>query len=198
MRKSACIYFFYHLFFRQKGKRNRPLTFLRNGEDMSNFAKMVSCTTLVGRDRNCRTASSRRAGSRGRSTRRERNRLARFALEDDLEGDFSSVSFNKGVIVDADAEAEEERNNVLLNDPEGKETMPAQTKSKRIKEETKSEPATAAAVAKAKNARTQRTQSRFPKMKRTKKTRTTKKMMRRTKSTRLQSNHSKRLIWSSS
>ena len=107
MRKSACIYFFYHLFFRQKGKRNRP-TFLRNGEDMSIFAKMVSCTTPVASRPKLSNGKLEKSRVARRSTRRERNRLARFALEDDSEGDFSSVSFNnKGGEKDADAEAEE-------------------------------------------------------------------------------------------
>ncbi len=154
MRKSACIYFFYHLFFRQKGKRNRP-TFLRNGEDMSNFAKMVSCTTPVASRPKLSNGKLEKSRVARRSTRRERNRLARFALEDDSEGDFSSVSFNKGGEKDADAEAEEERNNVLLNDPEGKKEDDAgankEQKNKGVARR-RVNPATAAAVAKAKNA----------------------------------------------
>ena len=154
MRKSACIYFFYHLFFRQKGKRNRP-TFLRNGEDMSNFAKMVSCTTPVASRPKLSNGKLEKSRVARRSTWRERNRLARFALEDDSEGDFSSVSFNKGGEKDADAEAEEERNNVLLNDPEGKKEDDAgankEQKNKGVARR-RVNPATAAAVAKAKNA----------------------------------------------
>ena len=151
MRKSACIYFLLPVF----SQKEESADIFGNGENMSNFAKMVSCTTPVASRPKLSNGKLEKNSVARRSTRRERNRLARFALEDDSEGDFLSVSFNKGGEKDADAEAEEERNNVLLNDPEGKKEDDAgankEQKNKGVARR-RVNPATAAAVAKAKNA----------------------------------------------
>ena len=89
----ARIYFFYHLFFRQKGKRYRPY-FCVTGRHRICKDGLVHHTGRIATETVERQA--REEQGRAKVNEEERNRLARFALEDDSEGDFSSVSFNKG------------------------------------------------------------------------------------------------------